>query len=605
MRPVHSCDVLARTMRKELAPVTGVEVEGFALSPRVWGCFISVLCVIGFVLPVSAQLETRGTSPLQRGSEPRAVAVGDFNHDGKLDAVLPAFAKSQAAVLLGNGNGTFQTPVYYSVGFEPRSVAVADLNRDGNLDLAVSGDITSTGIVSILLGNGDGTFRSAPDAVLDAYANFVAIGDFNGDHIPDLIAVDYPYISVLLGNGDGTFQPPIDLHFAPTPVIGIGDFNGDGKLDVAAAVQSGFASTLTIFLGNGDGTFQLGATYDIGAGPLSVAVADFRGIGILDLAIADGSGVQILLGNGDGTFQPATSNAILPFPSDAVVGDFNRDGKLDLATTSIGSSTSEVGILLGNGDGTFQPVQNYPAGHSDFSLAVGDFNGDHQPDLVVADEFITTSSAIVLLNAGVVSFSPTTPLSFKSQRVGTTSTSQSVTLTNTGTDTLTISSITETSSQFNMTTTCGSSVAPAANCTFTVSFQPQSKGGHSGIISIRDSASTKPQVIELTGVATVVSVSPAKLDFGSQTIGTQSKPQSVTVTNHGTTALNFSNIEIGDNFEFRQINTCGSQIAPGASCKIAVTFAPFQTGKQGGHLTISDDGGASPQTVFVSGTGTQ
>ena len=579
-------------------------MEGLALSPRLWGCFISVICVMGFVIPVSAQLEIRGTSPLQPGSEPRAVAVGDFNHDGKLDAVLPAFAKSQAAVLLGNGNGTFQTPVYYSVGFEPRSVAVADLNRDGNLDLAVSGDITSTGIVSILLGNGDGTFRSAPDAVLDAYANFVAIGDFNGDHIPDLIAVDSPFISVLLGNGDGTFQPPIDFHFAPPPAIGIGDFNGDGKLDVAAAVQSGFASTLTIFLGNGDGTFQLGGTYDIGAGPLSVAVADFRGIGILDLAIADGSGVQILLGNGDGTFQPATSNAILPFPSDAVVGDFNRDGKLDLAATAVGFHMSEVEVWLGNGDGTFQAVHTYPAGYSDFSLAVGDFNGDHQTDLIVADAD-AISSAIVLLNTGMVSFSPTTPLSFKSQRVGTTSTSQSVTLTNTATTTLNISSITETSSQFNMTTTCGSSVPPGGNCAMTVSFQPQSKGGHSGIISIRDSASTKPQVIELTGVGTVVSVSPAKLDFGSQKIGTQSKAQSVTVSNHGTTALNLSNIEIGDNFEFRQSNTCGTQIAPGASCKIAVTFAPFQLGKEGGHLTVSDDGGASPQTVFVNGTGTQ
>jgi VCBS repeat protein/HYDIN/CFA65/VesB family protein/ASPM-SPD-2-Hydin domain-containing protein len=506
-------------------------------------------------------------------------------------------------VLLGKGNGTFQTPVYYSAGFGPQSLAVADFNHDGNLDLAVSGGLDP--VISILFGNGDGTFQPAVDVSMNSAPTYVAVGDFNGDHIPDLIAVDYPYISVLLGNGDGTFQPPIDTPFAPTPVIGLGDFNRDGKLDVAAAVQSGIASTVTILLGNGDGTFQLGASYDIGADLQSVAVTDFRGIGILDLAIADGSGVQVLLGNGDGTFQSATSYAIPGLPGGVAVGDFNGDGKLDLAATAlVGLSSSEVGVLLGNGDGTFQPVQNYPGGRADFGLAVGDFNGDHQLDLVVADAFIDTSSAIMVLNTGVVSFSPTTPLSFPAQLVGTTSTSQTVTLTNTATTTLTISSITQTSKQFNRTTTCGSSVPPGGNCGFTVSFQPQSKGGQSGIISIRDSASTKPQVIELTGVGTVVTVSPSTLNFGSQKVGTKSKPQAVTVTNTGSTALNFTSIQISDNFEFTQVNKCGTQIAPGASCKIAVTFAPFQNGTQSGHLTITDDGGASPQTVLLTGTGT-
>jgi len=570
---------------------------------RHYVCFFTavaaVLCVAILVLPASAQFETRQISPLAR--TPISIALADFDHDGRVDLATACFWTNQVAVLLGNGNGTFQVPVYYPVGRAPESVVVADLNHDGNPDLAVSGEGTSTGIISILLGNGDGTFRSAPDAVLDADPSSVAVGDFNGDHIPDLIVVDTPYISVLLGNGDGTFQPPIDLHFAPAPVIGIGDFNGDGKLDVAAAVQSGFASTVTIFLGNGDGTFQLGASYDIGADPLSVAVADFRHVGILDLAIADGSGVQILLGNGDGTFGPAVNYGGTQGLAIAA-GDFNRDGNLDMAVTGFSVITEVVGLLWGNGDGTFQPMKTYALGNQGgVALAAEDFNGDHQLDLATLG---TPSGIVVLLNTGVVSFSPITPLSFPAQRVGTTSTSQSVTLTNTATTTLNISSITETSSQFNMTTTCGSSVAPGANCTFTVSFQPQSKGGHSGIISIRDSASTKPQVIELTGVATVVSVSPAKLDFGSQAIGTQSQPQSVTVTNHGTTALNFSNIQIGDNFEFRQINNCGTQIAPGASCKVAVTFAPFQKGTEGGQLTISDDGGASPQSVFVTGTGT-
>ena len=564
-----------------------------------------VFCVLACTVPASAQFETRGTTQLVSASEPYAVAVGDFNHDGKLDAALADHFLSQLAVLLGNGNGTFQTPVYYSAGFGPQSIAVADLNQDGNLDLAVSGGLDP--VISILFGNGDGTFQPAVDVSMNSYPSYVAVGDFNGDHIPDLIAVDSPYISVLLGNGDGTFQPPVDTPFSPAPVIGIGDFNRDGKLDVAAAVQSGIGSTVTILLGNGDGTFQMGASYDIGVALQSVAVADFRGIGVLDLAIADGSGVQILLGNGDGTFQSPASYTVPGLPGGVAVGDFNRDGKLDLAATAlVGLSSSEVGVLLGNGDGTFQPVQNYPGGRSDFGLAVGDFNGDHQLDLVVADSFITTSSATVLLNTGVVSFSPTTPLSFPPQLVGTTSTSQSVTLTNTATTTLTISSITQTSKQFNMTTTCGSSVAPGGNCSFTVSFQPQSKGGQSGIISIRDSASTKPQVIELSGAGTVISFSPAVLDFGTQKVGTKSAPQNITVTNTGSTAVNIAGISITGiccSSDYSQTNTCGSQIGPGANCTIDVIFAPIKTGKRYADVLIRDSGGGGSQSVPLRGTG--
>ena len=581
-------------------------MKGFSLGRSCrWALLMPVFCVVACTVPASAQFETRGTTPLASASEPNAVAVGDFNHDGKPDVALADFFLSQVAVLLGKGDGTFQSPVYYSAGFGPTSIAVADLNQDGNLDLAVSGGLDP--VISILFGNGDGTFQPAVDVSMNSYPSYVAVGDFNGDHIPDLIAVDSPYISVLLGNGDGTFQPPVDTPFAPPPAIGIGDFNRDGKLDVAAAVQSGIASTVTILLGNGDGTFQPGASYDIGTVGLSpVAVADFRGIGILDLAIACGDGVNVLLGNGDGTFQPPVAYGADVF-NWVTIGDFNGDGRVDLALTgvTVPFNTNVVGVLLGSGDGTFQSVQNYPVrGQASVSsLAVADFNGDRQSDLVVANAD-GNSSAVVLLNTGVVSFSPTTPLSFRAQLVGTTSTSQSVTLTNTATTTLTISSITQTSKQFNMTTTCGSSVPPGGNCSFTVSFQPQSKGGQSGIISIRDSASTKPQVIELTGVGTVVSVSPSTLNFGSQKVGTKSKPKAVIVTNTGSTALNFTSIQISDNFEFTQTNNCGTQIAAGASCKIAVTFAPFQTGTESGHLTITDDGGGSPQIVLLTGTGT-
>ena len=568
-----------------------------------------VACLANLALAASAQFETRGSSPIQL--EPFSVAVGDFNHDGKLDLALAAFSTGQVAVLLGNGNGTFQAPVYYTVGFEPRSVAVADFNHDGNLDLSVTGFGSTTGIISILLGNGDGTFQPASDLTLNDYPTFVAVGDFNGDHIPDLVTSDPPYVSVLLGNGDGTFQPPINNKlFAPlTPdAIGLGDFNGDGKLDLAVAGQFGGSSKVDILLGNGDGTFQLGASYSIGASPQSVAVADFRGIGKLDLAIGgSGPAVGVLLGNGDGTFQPQVF-----YPSGTgtsgsdwvVVGDFNLDGKLDLATTEIGISTSEVAVLLGKGDGTFLSVTSYPAGRSDFFLAVGDFNGDLKPDFVVSD---SNGSAIVLLNTGVVSFSPTTPVQFPAQLVGGTSAVQTVTLTNTGTTALTISSI-AIKGQFNLSssTTCAGSVAPGGNCAIDVTFQPLTQGLKSGLVSISDSASTKPQVIELMGAGTVVSLSPTQLTFPPQKVGTKSAAQLVTLTNTGSTALNISSIKItGQNRgDFSGFNNCGSSIGAGKSCTIKASFKPTKTGSRSAVVSITDTGGGSPQTVSLTGTGT-
>ena len=569
---------------------------------------LAALCVAGFILPTSAQFETRGSSPFVPGYPPVSIALGDFNHDGKLDLAAVSFSTAQVAVLFGMGNGTFQAPAYYSVGFEPRSVAIADFNHDGNLDLAVTGFGTSTGIVSILLGNGDGTFQSAGDVTLDDYPIFVAVGDFNGDGIPDLVTSDPPYISVLLGNGDGTFQPPIDNQlFAPlTPdAIGLGGFNRDGKLDLAVAGQFGGSSEAKILLGNGDGTFQLGASYSIGGAPNSVTVADFRGIGTLDLAIGYylGTGISVLLGNGDGTFQPKVDYPTPGTSSYLAAGDLNGDGKLDLAVA--GSTADYATVLLGNGDGTFEPGVNYfvAVGGSGY-IVIGDLNGDRKPDLAVVG---TPSDVVVLLNTGVVSFSPTTPVQFPAQLVGGTSAAQTVTLTNTGTTTLTISSI-AIKGQFNLSssTTCAGSVAPGGNCAIDVTFQPLTQGLKSGLVSISDSASTKPQVIELMGAGTVVSLSPTQLTFPPQKVGTKSAAQLVTLTNTGSTALNISSIKItGQNRgDFSGFNNCGSSIGAGKSCTIKASFKPTKTGSRSAVVSITDTGGGSPQTVSLTGTGT-
>jgi hypothetical protein len=180
-----------------------------------------------------------------------------------------------------------------------------------------------------------------------------------------------------------------------------------------------------------------------------------------------------------------------------VAADLKGHGVLDIIAASI--IPEGVAVLSGNGDGTFQPVVLYPDGRDDFFVTTGDFNGDHRTDIIVAD--YRDNLVAVLLNTGTVSFSPTTPLNFKKQQHGTTSAPQTVTLTNTGKTALTISAMKSTG-QFGMTTTCGATVAPGANCAITVTFSPQTIGAKSGTITINDSASSKPQVIELSGTGT-------------------------------------------------------------------------------------------------------
>jgi hypothetical protein len=448
----------------------------------------------------AAQFETRGSFVAQ--SLPYSIAVGDFNHDGKMDlAVASACCPSGGvSVLLGKGDGTFRPAVNYLAGVSPVSVVAADFNHDGNLDLAVANSLSN--YVSILLGNGDGTFRAGPqNPPISTAAAFVTVGDFNGDGRPDLVTLGSNVINVMLGNGDGTFLNAVTTQpsfFVQT--IGVGDFNRDGKLDLATAGTFGSSSSVNILLGNGDGTFQYGASYPGGIVPVSIAVADFNSDHNLDLAIAnsEGTGISVLLGNGDGTFQTAVVYAI-PFTLWVTAADLNDDHKLDLVVANNLIGSSGLTVFLGNGDGTFQPGTLYPAGIDANYVAVGDFNGDRKKDLVAADN--RYNDVIVLLNTGVVSFSPTTPLHFKKQAVGTTSPSQTVTLTNTGKTTLTISTM-NAAGQFGMTSTCGASVAAGANCTISVTFSPKTKGAKSGTVIINDSASSKPQVIELSGTGT-------------------------------------------------------------------------------------------------------
>jgi len=338
------------------------------------------------------------------GTNPCSVAVGDFNGDGKPDLAVANlglfggnYTEGSVSVLLGNGDGTFQPAVNYTPGGNPSYVVAGDFNADGKLDLAVAA--YSTNNVSLLLGRGDGTFLAAANFRTASNPSFLVVGDFNGDGKPDLATVNYSGVSVLLSKGDGSFQNAVSYGVGQgLDSLAVGDFDSDGKPDLAVAYAEGDAPSqysksygrVAVFLGEGDGTFQAPFNYRAGAQPQSVLVGDFNGDGKPDVVMAIGAQVSVLLGTGDGALRTAVQYSTGTNAVSVAVGDFNGDGKPDLAVANHGEPLSprpaaSVSVLLGNGDGTFQTALNYLAGTQPSSVSVGDFNGDGKPDLVVAD----------------------------------------------------------------------------------------------------------------------------------------------------------------------------------------------------------------------------
>jgi hypothetical protein len=334
------------------------------------------------------------------GNSPVAVAIGDFNGDGKPDLAVAnqgagSGADGSVSVLLGRGDGTFAAPVNYLTSGSSQGIALADLNGDRKLDIATGVNfgpfLSSGGGASVLLGHGDGTFATATTTAAGENIIGIVAADFNGDGKLDLAltSADTNTVEVLLGNGDGTFQPAVAYSTVVSgkgtypESIAAGDFNRDGKIDLAVG-SGGSDRTLSILLGNGDGTFGSAANTTVGCLCAGVVAADFNGDGKLDLALSDlqGGRVFVLLGHGDGTFStPVHFPAVTP--QGLAAADVDGDGKLDLvAANALGGHS--VSVLLGHGDGTFAAPTDFPTGPDTRGVAVGDLNGDCKPDLAAA-----------------------------------------------------------------------------------------------------------------------------------------------------------------------------------------------------------------------------
>lgn len=365
------------------------------------GGAVSVLINNTLPTPVHGSLNYAVPHTLTNGHGNMAdsVAVADFNHDGFPDIAVAYLQDNAIRVLAGKGGGQFGAAMEYPVGMQPYSVAAGDLNNDGYADLvAVNTSLNSKpGTISVLMNNGggSGTFASAQTYTVGWLPYQVAIGDLNGDGIPDLAVTNYGdnTVSILYGQSGGGFTGSQTLATCTNPYgVVIGDTRNTGQNDIA--VTCFHTGQMEVFLNNSmmpyqappaQASFQSPAIYTTDSYPTSLVMGDFNRDGKLDIVTGNSiaNDVSFFAGNGNGGFNAAVNSFALNFPDSIAAGDVNGDGILDLVT--VAANFSQVAILLGKGDGAFGQRVEFAAGQQPWAVALADFNLDGKLDIVTAN----------------------------------------------------------------------------------------------------------------------------------------------------------------------------------------------------------------------------
>jgi FG-GAP-like repeat/Abnormal spindle-like microcephaly-assoc'd, ASPM-SPD-2-Hydin/FG-GAP repeat len=540
-----------------------------------------------------------------------SIVAVDLDGDGKLDLAAtdfgPPYTGNKISVLRGNGDGTFAPEVEYDAGLSPAALAVGDINGDGHPDLVVGNEGTSSYVsdtVSVLLNKGNGTFEGHADFKVGPGPIEMLTADFDGDGKPDLVSLNQDNsVSVLLSNGDGTFQTQVRTSVLPYSIpfviraIAAGDFNGDGITDLVLSLDTGPPAgppaSRQVLLGDGHGGFQVLPPTPSFAFPAAFAVADFDGDGKLDLAYPEGCYVSVAFGNGNGTFQTPVRFDFPPCGGSSIVAsDFNGDGKPDLAVGILINNTTTV--LMNNGTGRFRAL---PAIQALTPLAAADLNGDGKTDLMTGGP-----GFFVLLGNGDGTFQ-----------------SPAIYDVNGGASRAVITDLNQDGKlDLVLETGFGSAAFVPGNGDGT--FEPF------GALNVWDFLSgpgtASPVVADFNGdgapdlavtslTSSVVSVFlsapqaaffPSNLKFGYHGVKSSSLPQTIALSNPGTAPLDIS--AIGVTGPFSQTSNCGTSLAVGASCTIAVNFAPAAVGAAAGMLSLTDNAPQGPPLVGLSGIGT-
>jgi len=336
------------------------------------------------------------------GKNPTTIITEDLNHDSFTDLITTNIASNTLSILLGNGDGTFRDQVQLHVCQEPRSLVTSNFNQDRHPDVALA--CSGGDEVMVLLGHGDGKFEEGPRYPVHRAPIALAAADINGDQHTDLVvALRNDKVKVFLGNGSGEFRHLVQYEHGDTPTsVALADLNGDGKLELVVTNGGPMSNAVSIWLGNGDGTFRDPRDYSTGHRPLGVSFADFNNDHHRDLLVINGEqdSFTTFLGNGNATFQPGKDSGADAGPNFGLARDFNGDRFEDVAIVNIQSS--DLSILFGKGDGTFHyPPRNYRTKSGPFALSSFRVTtlGMEEPGLAIADN--GSGSVSIFLHRGL------------------------------------------------------------------------------------------------------------------------------------------------------------------------------------------------------------